>query len=226
MRLAPHRAASQSRRARCRGSGERRGLPHPHRVTTPRGPLRSGPDLRLPRQRAPLRRGSVACFHCLDGTGGTPRASACDGKERATSHHIPSHSDLNDPRARHLRTFPPQKHGERVLDGDRKGGAALPRRLPTTRPPSPPYFRWSKKTRVRNHRGRRLPHEKVTGSDGSRCAIARVSAQDQQSASAAGEGDGLRGDDTSSPPHVDKRHPAGRNPLPVRLERCTRPRPA
>lgn len=40
--------------------------------------------------------------------------------------------------------------------------------------------------------------EKLTGSDSSRCAMARVSAQDQPSASATNEGDGLHGDNISS----------------------------
>lgn len=102
-----------------------------------------------PGSARPSEEGAWRAFVLVDGTGGTPRVSACDGKERATSHHIPSRSDLNDPRARHLRTYPPQNHGERVLDGDRKGGAALPRRHSRHYTPTqaPPYYRRSEKAR-------------------------------------------------------------------------------
>jgi hypothetical protein len=188
----PERTRGGSRRGRrCgEGSGERARPPKAF-------PLRSGlgcaaATLIRPRSPkcAPPKRG-VAYFRSFGFTGGTqPRPVTAS----AGSHRVPSHSDLN------VTPRPPPRLASRrspgLAGGElQKGPGTLAKAMGPTWRSLTPRGEWLPPKR--NTAGV-ASRSKVTGSDSSRCAIARVSAQDQRSASATNEGDGLNGDNFSS----------------------------
>lgn len=139
---------------------------------------------------APPKRG-VVHFRSFGFTGGTsPRPV----KASTGSRHISSPSELNaSPR-------PPPRFASRRSPGALRrralqGKGALAKAMGPTWRSLTPRGEWLSPKR---NTARVASRNKVTGSDNSRCAIARVSAQDQLSSSAANEGDGLHGDSISS----------------------------
>lgn len=151
---------------------------------------RAASRIRLAPKCAPPKRG-VAYFRSFGFTGGTsPRPVTAS----ARSHRIPSHSDLN------VTPRPPPRFASRrspgLAGGElRKGPGSLSKAMGPTWRSLTPRGEWLPPKR--NTAGV-ASRKKVTGSDSSRCAIARVSAQDQPSASATNEGDGLHEDKISS----------------------------
>lgn len=144
------------------------------------------PGFQLAPKCAPPKRG-VAYFRPLGFTGGTsPRPVTAS----ARSHRIPSHSDLNvtpRPTPRFASRRSPGLPGGEL----RKGPESLSKAMGPTWRSWTPRGEWLP---PRRNTAQVAIRKKVTGSDNPRCAIARVSAQDQLSASATNEGDGLHGD--------------------------------
>ena len=194
---APQAASTQSKGSRgtqrlsSRVAGARKGLEsaraRPPRMSLEEVVRRAASRFRLAPKGLPLRRGAWHTF-VLPDSHGRDRTSASDGVGTIPPHSLAFRPECNPSAATALRVAPiPWARRRRASEGTGntiEGNGADLAELDSR-------GEWWLTAGVASR-------EKVTGSDSSRCAMARVSAQDQPSASATNEGDGLHGDNISS----------------------------